>query len=97
MHRTTASPAGAAAHFEDGTRVLTPDGPGELLAYDEIGWPIVRLDGETVLHHWHPSQVVAAPPCTHDLVEVLSANGRNLEGAVRQCAACGLELAKAAA
>lgn len=27
--------------------------------------------------------------CTHDLIEVLSVNGRILDAAVRQCAGCG--------
>lgn len=30
--------------------------------------------------------------CSHELVEALSLNGRNLDGAVRRCAACGVEL-----
>lgn len=34
--------------------------------------------------------------CSHDLVEVKSINGRNLEGAVRQCAQCFAVLARSA-
>lgn len=30
--------------------------------------------------------------CTHPLVELLSVNGRNLDGAVRRCAFCRAEV-----
>jgi len=31
----------------------------------------------------------ASKGCSHALVELLSVNGRNLDGAVRKCALCG--------
>jgi len=35
---------------------------------------------------------MAQNPCGHELTELLSVNGRNLDGAVRKCARCGKEM-----
>lgn len=37
---------------------------------------------------------MAKNPCGHELIELLSINGHNLDGAARKCARCGAEMKK---
>lgn len=72
--------------YQVGIRITVYGVPGTLLGWDGFGYAIVRLDGESTVHHWHPSQIEAAQP---SLSHCCSAPLHATHNGLAECDTCG--------